>query len=415
MGQTIAEKIVSAHAGRHCRAGDIVVASVDRAMASDTTAPMAIRAFQSMGGDRVRDPSRCVLVIDHAAPAPNERIANLHVMVRDFAADQGCVLFEAGRGICHQLMIERGLAGPGDLVVGADSHTCTYGAVGAMGVGVGATDLAAVLLTGKIWLKTPETIKIRVEGRLPAAVSGKDLILAVIGRLGVAGATYMSMEFHGDAVRSLTLADRAAVANMMVEAGAKTGFIPPGGPPDDAASSVVRPDPDAVYASELTMDADRLTPMISRPDSPDNAVAVGQEAGRPIRVGFIGTCVNGRLEDLQIAARILAGRRVAPGVRLLIGPASDRVMAAAAADGTVEKLIEAGGVFLPPGCGPCVGTHNGVPGDGETVISSANRNFRGRMGNPRAHIYLASPATVAASVLEGQVADPAGYLEGERP
>jgi 3-isopropylmalate/(R)-2-methylmalate dehydratase large subunit len=413
MGSTVAEKIIAAHAGRPVWAGQFVVARVDAALASDTTAPLAIRAFEAMGGKRPFDPARTLLVIDHAAPAPNERIANLHALMRAFAARHGARLFESGEGICHQLVAEHGLAGPGDLIAGADSHTCTAGALGALGVGVGSTDLAAVLLTGKIWLRVPASIRIEIGGRLGPGCQGKDLALAVLARLGTDGATYRALEFSGPAVRALPLADRLTIANMAIEAGAKTGVVETAGLELPAGRTPVAPDADAVYERTLALDAAAIPPLVSRPHAPDAAVPVAELAGTPIDGAFIGTCVNGRIEDLRAAARVLAGGRVHPRTRLLVGPASRQVLLAALADGTAQALVAAGAVLIPPGCGPCVGTHLGVPGDGEAVISSGNRNFKGRMGNPNAAIYLASPATVAASAREGAIADPRRYLAGE--
>ena len=410
MGQTIVEKIISAHAGKSVFQGDIVVVPVDGAMASDTTAPLAIKAFREMGGKRVWDPSRCVLVIDHATPAPNERIANLHIMMREFAKEQDCVLFEAGEGICHQLMIEKNLVRPGQIFIGADSHSCTYGAIGALGTGVGSTDLAAVLLTGKIWLKVPGTIKIELEGKISKGIQSKDLILTVIGKTGIAGATYQAMEFCGQAVSELSLSSRITMANMMVEAGAKTGFVHPTGLKLPYPFSPILPDAEAEYQHTLTIDASAIQPMISQPHSPDNVIPVDRIAGKRIHYAFIGTCVNGRLEDLQIAAKILKDVQVHPDTRLIIGPASRQVFLDAVKGGMVETLTNAGATFISPGCGPCVGTHSGVPGNDEVVISSANRNFKGRMGNPQARIYLASPATVAASAREGKIANPMKYL-----
>ena len=409
MGQTIAEKLISAHAGKAVYRDELVVAQVDRAMASDTTAPLAIRAFEAMAGSRVWEPRSCVLVIDHAAPAPNERIANLHAMMRRFAAEQQCTLFDVGEGICHQLMVEKSIVRPGQLVIGADSHTCTYGAVGALGAGVGSTDMAAVWLTGKIWLRVPKTIKIEVSGRLRPGVQGKDLILAVIGKIGIAGATYRSMEFSGPAIVDLPLSERMTIANMAIEAGAKTGFIDLEGLQLPYEFEPVFADSDADYESVMKISANDVTPMLSRPHMPDRVVAVEKLAGKPVDYAFIGTCVNGRLEDLHIAAEILKGAQVASGTRLIIGPASRKVFRNAVTDGTVEILSAAGATFIPPGCGPCVGTHNGVPGNGETVISAGNRNFKGRMGNPRADIYLASPATVAASAREGKITNPLNF------
>lgn len=410
MGQTIAEKIISDHAGRKVYRDELVVAQVDQTMASDTTAPLAIRAFEAMGGSRLWDRQCCILVIDHAAPAPNERIANLHAMMRGFASDQGCILFEIGEGICHQLMIEKTIVRPGQLVIGADSHTCTYGAVGAMGAGVGSTDLAAVWLTGQIWLRVPQTIKIELTGSLNRGVQGKDLVLAVIAETGIAGATYRSMEFCGPAVEHLPLSERMTIANMAIEAGAKTGFVDPQGLQLPYEFSPVTADSSAEYERVITISASDMVPMISKPHSPDQVVPVEKCVGRPVHYAFIGTCANGRLEDLHIAAEILMDAQVASGTRLIIGPASRQVFRDAVKDGTVEILSAAGATFIPPGCGPCVGTHNGVPGNGETVISTGNRNFKGRMGNPRADIYLASPATVAASAREGKISNPANFI-----
>ena len=410
MGQTIVEKIISAHAAKKVYQDDIVVVPVDGAMASDTTAPLTIKAFREMGGKKVWQPDRCFLVIDHAAPAPNERIANLHVMMREFAREQGCVLYEAGVGICHQLMIEEHIVRHGQIFIGADSHSTAYGAVGALGSGVGSTDLAAVLLTGKIWLKVPRSIKIELKGKIPPAIQSKDLILNVIGQTGIAGATYLSMEFAGEAVSGLSLSSRITMANMMIEAGAKTGFVHPNGLELPYPFSPILPDPDATYLRTITIDASQMQPMVSQPHSPDSVIPVDQIAGKKIDYAFIGTCVNGRLEDLQIAAKILKGIKVHPETRLAIGPASRQVFLDAVKDGTVAILTEAGATFIPPGCGPCVGTHSGVPGNGETVISAGNRNFRGRMGNPNAMIFLASPATVAASARDGKITNPVKYL-----
>ena len=410
MAQTIVEKIISSHAGKTVYEGELVIARVDTAMASDTTAPLTIKAFNSMGGKTVWDPKRCILVIDHAAPAPNERIANLHLMMREFAREQQCELFEAGEGICHQLMIEKNIARPGQIIAGADSHSTSYGAIGALGTGVGSTDLAAVLLTGKIWLKVPGTIKIEINGHLPEGLQSKDLILAVLRQTGIAGANYQSMEFSGEAISKLSLAGRITLANMMIEAGAKTGFVHPAGLELPYEFTPVLPDPDAVYRRTINIDAAAIQPMVSRPHSPDDVVSVDELEGRPIDYAFIGTCVNGRLEDLQIAARILKNAGIHPGTRLLIGPASRQVFLDAVKDGTAEILTMAGATFIPPGCGPCVGTHSGVPGDNEVVISAGNRNFKGRMGNPNADIYLASPATVAASAREGRITNPLKYF-----
>lgn len=410
MGQTIVEKIISRHAGRNVTPGQIVVVPVDGAIASDTTGPLATKAFEAMGGECVWDPDRCILVLDHASPAPNARIANLHNLMRDFARQQGCVLIESGEGICHQIMIERRYVKPGQIIIGADSHTCTYGAIGALGIGMGSTDLAGVWLTGKTWLRVPSTLRVLFEGRVRSGVQGKDLVLAVLGSIGISGATYQALEFGGPAIVGLSLADRLTMANMAIEAGGKTGFVHPEGLGLEGSQNPVGPDPNAVYHRTITLNASQIGPMVSRPPSPDQVSPVADVAGQPVQYAFIGTCCNGRLEDLQIAAMVLKGATVHPETRLLIGPASRKIFLEAMADGTIDILMRAGATFIPPGCGPCVGTHNGVPGDGETVISAGNRNFVGRMGNPKASIYLASAATVAASALAGEIADPRQYL-----
>ncbi len=407
--RTVAEKILSAHAGRTVEAGELAVVDVDAAMASDTTAPLAIKAFREMGGTAPWNPERTFLVIDHASPPPNERIARLHDMMREFARSTGCRLYDVGDGICHQLMVEDDHVRPGEVFLGADSHTCTYGALGAFATGVGSTDLAAIMLTGKTWLKVPHTIRVEVTGRLRPGVEAKDLALALVGEMGIAGATYQALEVGGEAIAPLTLDERMTLANLGIEMGAKAALVYPDGLelPYAFDADALTPDPGARYARHVTLDAAALRPTISRPPLPDAAVPIDELLGTRIDYAFIGTCVNGRLADLHAAAKILAGRRVAAGVRLVIAPASRKVFLDAARDGTLATLTEAGASFLPSGCGPCVGTHNGVPGDGETVLSTANRNFRGRMGNPNARIFLASPSVVAAAAVAGEIVDPA--------
>lgn len=401
--QTISEKIISAHCNRAVYAGELAVVHVDGIMASDTTAPFAIKAFREMGGTHVWDPSKCALVIDHASPAPNERIGNLHKMMRDFANEQGIKLYDVGEGICHQLMVEHRHVRPGDIFVGADSHSCLYGALNAFGTGVGSTDLAAVMLTGKIWLKVPQTIKVTFNGRLAPGVSAKDLILFLAGQLTIDGATYQSIEFHGEAIQQLSLSGRMTMANMGIEMGAKAAIFSPLGLKLPYDWTPTFADEGATYARELAFDVSALRPQIALPHSPDNIHGIDHALGTPIQYAFIGTCVNGRLEDLHVAANILKDKQLATGVRLLIAPASKQVFLDALKDGTVQILTEAGATFITSGCGPCVGSHLGVPGDGETVISAANRNFKGRMGNPNAQVYLGSPATVAASALKGVI------------
>ncbi len=410
MPQTVAEKILSQHAGRAVRAGEIAIVPVDGAMATDATAPLAIRAFREMGGERLWDPERVSWILDHATPAPNERVANLHRMMRAFHQEVGGHFYDVGEGICHQLMVEDARVRPGDVFVGADSHTPTYGALNAFAVGVGSTDLAAVLLTGHIWLKVPASIRLELTGRLPAGVSAKDLILYLVGRLTISGATYQAVEITGPAVAPLSLASRMTLANMTAEMGAKTGLVDPTGLELPYPFAPTHPDPDAAYEARLRVDVSDLRPQIALPHAPDRVQPIDTALGQKIDGAFIGSCTNARLEDLHVAARVLRGRHVHPGVRLVIAAASRRVFDAALADGTIQALSAAGATFITSGCGPCVGTHQGVPGDDEVIISSTNRNFRGRMGNPRAHIYLGSPAVVAAAALTGQITDPAAVL-----
>jgi 3-isopropylmalate/(R)-2-methylmalate dehydratase large subunit len=403
MGLTISEKILSKHAGHTVHAGDICIVPVDGCMATDTTAPLAMKAFREMGGSRLHDPERFHLVIDHAAPAPNERIANLHSMMRSFSAEQGCRLYDVGSGICHQVMVDHAHVRPGDVFMGADSHTPTYGALNAFACGMGSTDIAAVMLTGKTWLKVPSSIKVVCHGRLQEGVGAKDLVLEVVRQLTISGATYQAVEYHGEAVAGLSLSQRMTLCNMVAEMGAKTGIVSPEGLSLPYPFESTFADSDAVYPREITIDAGRLVPKIAVPDSPDKVYDVSAHLGKRIDYAFLGSCTNARLDDLQTAAAILRGKQIAKGVRMIIAPASRLVLTEALSDGTIQTLIEAGATIINSGCGPCVGSHEGVPGDGEVVISTANRNFRGRMGNPNAAIYLASPATVAASALNGHI------------
>ena len=411
MGLTVSEKIISAHVGRQVRAGELVVTAVDGVMATDTTAPLALKAFEAMGGIKVFDPSKCALVLDHAVPPPNERIANLHKMMRLFAKEQGLKLFEIGEGICHQVMVESSYVKPGHIFIGADSHTPTYGAVNAFACGVGSTDLAATMMTGKIWLKVPKTIKIMCHGTLKAGVTAKDLILFLVGKISISGATYKAVEFEGSAFANMTVASRMTIANMVAEMGGKSANVSAEGLVLPYSFDPVFADDDADYEKIYEFDVSDISPQVAAPPSPDLVEDIDAHIGKPIDYAFIGTCCNGRLEDLQEAAHILRGKRIKEGVRMIIAPASKQVMTDAIADGTLQTLMDAGVSFITPGCGPCVGTHLGVPGDGEVVISAANRNFRGRMGNPNAEIYLAAPATVAASALEGKITNPQELLE----
>ena len=407
MGQTIAEKILSKHAGKAVYAGELCIVLVDGCMATDTTAPLALKAFKEMGGTQLFNKNKVHLIIDHAAPAPNERIANLHMLMRNFAKEQGSSLYDIGSGICHQVMVDHQKVQPGDIFMGADSHTPTYGALNAFACGVGSTDLAAVMLTGKIWLKVPQSIKVVLHGKkLQPGVSAKDLVLEVVKQLTISGATYQSVEYHGEAVAALTLSQRMVLCNMVAEMGAKTGIVSPEGLALPYAFTPTYADADASYSRVIEIDAASIQPKIAIPNSPDDVHDVKKYVGTKITYAFIGTCTNGRLDDLQVAASILKGKQIAPGVRMVIAPASRQVLIDALKDGTIQTLIEAGATIINSGCGPCVGSHEGVPGDGEIVISAANRNFKGRMGNPNAAIYLASPATVAMSAMKGEITEP---------
>ncbi|CCO09254.1 3-isopropylmalate dehydratase large subunit [Desulforamulus hydrothermalis] len=418
MGKTIIEKILSSHSGQNCRANDIVVARVDLVMGQDGTSPLAIRAFENMNGKELFDPDRVALVIDHSAPSPLEGVSALHKLMRQFAREKGCRLYDIGDGVCHQLIPESGQVGPGSLVIGADSHTCTYGALNAFSTGVGSTDLAGALISGQMWFKVPETVKFVCQGTLPPGVYAKDLILYLIGQVTADGCTYMAAEYTGEAIAALSMEGRFTVANMAIEMGAKAGLMEA----DDKTLAwlknyteqeytPVTADPDAVYHKVLQFDVAALEPQVAKPHRVDNVAPIGEVQGTPIQQAVIGTCTNGRLEDLRIAAAILEGRRIHPDVRLIVAPASRKVYLDAMAEGLIQKLVAAGAAVVTPGCGPCVGTHNGVPSDGENVISTANRNFKGRMGNSKADIYLASPATVAASALTGVISDPREFIK----
>lgn len=416
MGKTIAEKILSGHATRELRANDIAICSVDFCFGQDGTSSLIIESFNKLGQQEVFDRLSFAMVIDHSSPSPNMGVSAIHKIMRDFAREKQVRLFDIGEGVCHQLVPERGFVVCGDLVLGADSHTCTYGALNALSTGVGSTDLAIALASGKNWFKVPESMKVVITGRLPVGVYSKDLVLAIIKDIGSMGATYRSVEFQGDAIKRLSVDARFTVTNMVVEIGAKFGVM-------EADNKVIKwlkqhsskplnptvADKDAVYVDVREFNVSKLSPQIAKPHTVDNVVSVEEIGDVKIAQGFIGTCTNGRLEDLEIAARILKGNKIHPDVRLVIAPASKGIYLEAIKKGLVNIFVQAGAMVVVPGCGPCVGTHNGVPADGENVISTANRNFKGRMGNPNAFIYLASPATVAASCIDGKIQDPRIY------
>jgi 3-isopropylmalate/(R)-2-methylmalate dehydratase large subunit len=424
MGQTFAEKILAHNAGlEQVAPGQIIEATPELILSHDNTAAIA-RIFHTIGIERVKYPQRLGVVLDHAAPAPTTQHARNHAEIRRFVAEQGIThFFDVGRGICHQVLSEEGLVRPGMVILGADSHTTHYGALGAFGAGVGRSEVAALWATGQLWLRVPESIKITVEGQPGEWVSAKDLALYILSDLGADGALYRSVELHGPAIAAMSMESRFVLANVMAEAGAKNAYVVPDEvtiawlaahtdqPPVPEAQrrvyEIVLPDPDAKYAEERRYVISAIEPQIGRPHSPDNVVPLSQVAGTVVQQAFIGTCTNGRLEDLAAAARVLAGCTVARGTRLLVIPASARVMAEALELGYLKTMLEAGAVIGTPGCGPCMGNHLGIPAPGEVVISTANRNFRGRMGTPEAEIYLASPAVVAAAAVAGKIIHPA--------
>ncbi len=417
-GKTIAEKIFSAHSNTDARAGDIVIADIDFAMSQDGTSALAIDAIAEMGATSVFDPEKVAMVMDHSCPSPLEGVSAIHAKMRAFGKRTGVHIYDWGCGVCHQLIPESGKVVPGDLVVGCDSHTSTHGALNIFSTGVGSTDGAAAMVSGKLWFKVPETFKFVVNGTLPPGVFSKDLILYLIGDVTADGATYMAAEYVGPAIDALSIEARFTISNMAIEMGAKVGLMEA----DDKTREWVenqsgRPfapvtaDPDAVCARITEYDVSKLEPQVAKPHTVDNVSPVSEVTGTPIQQGVIGTCTNGRIEDLRIAASILKGRKVCPGVRLIVAPASRQVMLQAIREGLLETFVESGAAVVTPGCGTCVGTHNGVPSDGENVISTANRNFKGRMGNNKAFIYLASPATVAASVLTGAITDPREFIK----
>jgi 3-isopropylmalate/(R)-2-methylmalate dehydratase large subunit len=416
MGQTLAEKILSEHAGRAVRAGEFVIASVDVCLVQDGTGPLAVRQLQKLQMERVAHPAKTVLFLDHAAPSPRKELSDDHVLLRRFAKKTGAVLSEVGDGVCHQIIPEEYLA-PGEVHVGADSHTCTGGALCAFATGMGSTDVAIAMALGKTWFRVPETFKIVVEGKFRHGVYPKDLVLHLIGMVGADGATYKSLEYSGSAVNEMSMSGRLTVANMAVEAGAKVGLFPS----DDVTRAYLQqmgrgnafrsisPDPDADYERVISINAAELEPTVSFPHTVDNTKTMSEiRAMDPVKIDqvVIGTCTNGRLEDLQVAASILRTRKRSRDTRLLVAPASRSILLAALKDGTLQTLIDAGALILPPGCGPCVGVHQGVLGDGEACLTTQNRNFVGRMGNPKGSIYLASPATAAATALTGKITDP---------
>jgi 3-isopropylmalate/(R)-2-methylmalate dehydratase large subunit len=420
MGETFAEKILAQKAGLDAVVpGQIVTVQPDRLLTHDNTSAIA-KTFRKIGVSKVANPTMNVVILDHVVPAANETYAQSHKETRAFVREQAISAFyDVGEGICHQVLPEHGHALPGMLIVGSDSHTPTHGALGAFAAGIGRTEAAAVMATGEIWLRVPETIKIVMEGQLPEQVSAKDVILHIIGTLGADGADYRSVEFTGPVVEAMSMAGRMVLCNMAAEMGAKNAVVLPDTTTltwlvgrTTASYEPVYPDPDAAYGQVLTFAVSDLAPQVARPHTVDNVVAVTEVEGTRIDQALIGTCTNGRLEDLKAAANLLRGKYIAPHVRLLVLPASREVLLEAIEEGVITDLVLAGATILNPGCGPCLGAHEGCMAPGERTISTANRNFRGRMGSREAEIYLASPATVAASALAGHIADPRALPQG---
>lgn len=407
---TIAEQIIGRHCGHVVRAGDIAICDVDLVLGTDGSGPMAIDYFEQMGGERLFDPRTVCFALDHYAPPDSPGTRAFHDRIRAFAERQGCTVFEVGEGVSHQIAVERGLVAPGDLVIGADSHTVTCGALNAFAVGVGSSDLAAAMKTGQVWLRVPETVRLTLSGTRRPGVAAKDVALSIVAGLGGDGANYRAIEFTGN-IADFTLADRLVLSNLLVESGAKAAVFPVdpvteahlrgrtdhGGP--------VNATPGARYARDLTVDLGAVTPRVARPHLPHDAVNADALAGTTVHMVFLGTCIGGRVQDFHEALQAFdaAGGRLADGVQLVLTPASNEVLERLVADGTERRFREAGAIITTPGCGACCGTSGVIPGDGMTVLSTANRNFRGRMGNATARIFLASPATCGVSAATGRI------------
>ncbi len=413
MGKTLTERIFSEHVGRGVIAGEFVVSKVDIQLAQDSTGPLTVRQIEKLKVKDIVNAKRTYFFIDHAAPSYKKELSNDHILLREFCQKTGANLSEIGQGICHQRIVES-YVNPGDILIGTDSHTCTAGALAAFATGMGSTDVAIGIALGKNWFRIPETISINIEGDFPFAVYPKDLILYIIGLIGADGATYKAMEFTGQTIQNMDMPGRLTLCNMAVEAGAKTGLIASDRVTRDFLNKQGREDKfrelasdkNASYERVINIDASKLEPVLSLPHSVDNTISLKKTARIKIDQVFIGTCTSGRIEDLRIAANILKGKSSHPETRLIIGPASRDIYLRAIEEGIIQIFIEAGGTILPPGCGPCLGTHGGILGDGERCLSTQNRNFLGRMGNPKGFIYLASPATAAATAIKGKITDP---------
>ena len=412
MGQTLAEKIISEHSGKKVKAGELVIAKVDVCAVQDGTGPLTVQEFKKLGKDKLFNPERTILFIDHASPSPKKELSNMHTTLRDFSRDYGAVLSEVGTGVCHQRLIES-YVNPCEILVGADSHTCTSGALGAFATGMGSTDIAVAMALGKTWLKVPQTFKIIVNGKFNKGICSKDLMLHLIGMIGADGATYKALEFCGETIDNMEMSERFTLANMAVEAGAKAGlfiadektkaYLKEHGREDKFRT--LKPDDDAVYERIIEINAEDIKHTVSCPHTVDNTKTVDELGEVKVDQVYIGTCTNGRLEDMRVAAGILKGNKVKEGVRLLICPASKDIYLKSLDEGLIKIFVESGATILPPGCGPCVGVHAGILADDEVCLSTQNRNFQGRMGNTKGYIYLSSPYVAAYSAIRGYIAD----------
>ena len=410
MGQTIVEKIISEHAGKEVHAGELVISKVDVAAVQDGTGPLTVQEFKKLGVNKLKNPERSILFIDHAAPSPRKELSNTHLVLREFSKEYGAVLSDVGAGVCHQRLIET-FVNPGEVLVGADSHTCTSGALGAFATGMGSTDIAVAMALGKTWLKVPATFKVVVTGKFREGVCSKDLMLHFIGMIGADGATYKALEFTGDTIDKMTMSERFTLANMAVEAGAKCGlfktdektqaFLDERGRGDKFRK--IEPDSDAEYERIIEINAEDVPHTVSCPHTVDNTRPVSELKDIKVNQVYVGTCTNGRIEDLRVVAKILKDKTVNPDVRMLICPASKDIYLKALEEGLIDIFVKANASILPPGCGPCVGVHAGTLGDGEVCLATQNRNFQGRMGNTKGFIYLASPYVAAYTALRGYI------------
>lgn len=412
MGLTLVEKILSEHAGKEVHADELIISKVDVCAVQDGTGPLTVQEFKKLGKEKLNNPERTILFIDHASPSPRKELSNTHMVLRDFSKEYGAVLSDIGEGVCHQRLVET-FVNPGEVLVGADSHTCTSGALGAFATGMGSTDVAVAMALGKTWLKVPRTFKIVINGKLKDGVFSKDLMLHIIGLIGADGATYRALEFCGSTIENMSMSERFTLSNMAVEAGAKCGLIVA----DETTKAYLKsrgredkyrqilPDADAIYERIIEIDANDVERTVSCPHTVDNTKTVKELNHIKVNQVYVGTCTNGRLEDMRVVASILKGKKVSKDVRMLICPASPDVYKACLKEGLLEIFMDANAVILPPGCGPCVGVHAGTLGDGEVCLATQNRNFQGRMGNTKGEIYLASPYVAAYTAINGFISE----------